>query len=120
MKVEITFTPDIGEWTEEFFKKFLNGMEDSFKNKICPMLETYAQINAPWTDQTGNARRKLNCKYTRINETIFNAALAHGVDYGIFLEKCNSGRYAILKPTIEASIPQLMDEIGKVWGYAAK
>lgn len=64
------------------------------------------KMEAPWTDRTGAARSGLfvlkrhqdipGSPYGR-HELIF----AHGVDYGIWLEVANSGKYQILMPTVK-------------------
>jgi hypothetical protein len=48
-------------------------------------MENYAKANAPWTDRTGDARERL---HATVEETgpIGTIVLAHGVDYGIWLE----------------------------------
>lgn len=66
-----------------------------------PQLEAYAKANAPWTDRTGNARQSLFTA-TEIARDMVTLYLSHGMEYGVFLELCNSGRYAIVLPTLEA------------------
>jgi hypothetical protein len=66
-----------------------------------PKLEAYAKANAPWTDRTGTARQTLFTA-TEIAKDMVTLYLSHGMEYGKFLELCNSGRYAIVMPTLEA------------------
>lgn len=81
-------------------------------NKVCfatlryheGRAESYAKLNAPWTDQTTNARNGLTAKSGRTGKTHW-LVLAHRVPYGIYLETRWAGRYAIIMPT-------LIDEIG--------
>ena len=54
---------------------------------------------APWTDQTGAARRQLLAEVEQDDDKIA-LVLSHGVPYGKFLELSNGGRYAIIGPTI--------------------
>lgn len=61
--------------------------------------ESYAKSNRPWTDRTGNARQRLNGYTEKINDGI-RICIAHGVDYGIYLEVGHEKRYAILEPTV--------------------
>ena len=56
--------------------------------------------NAPWTDRTGMARKSLNATTEKIDNGI-RITLAHGVDYGLWLELAHEKRFAIVKPTIE-------------------
>lgn len=63
-------------------------------------LRSYAQINARWMDRTGDARRLLDSDYiTTANG--YRLRLAHGVDYGIWLELANEKKYSIIPETIE-------------------
>lgn len=74
-------------------------------------LEDYAKRNAPWNDQTGNARAGLNASVgVEGGEIVLN--LAHSVDYGVYLELKDDGKYAILLPTIEALGPQILQRAG--------
>lgn len=70
-------------------------------------MENYAKANAPWTDRTGDARERL---HATVEETgpIGTIVLAHGVDYGLWLEIANGGRYAIIAPTIDVYGPIVM------------
>ncbi len=66
-----------------------------------PVLETYAKGHKPWQNQTGNAQQSLFSVSELANEVV-TLYLSHGMEYGVFLELCNSGRYAIIMPTLEA------------------
>ena len=63
-------------------------------------LRSNAQSNAKWTDRTGNARQRLNA-YVSATATGYRITLAHGVDYGIWLELAHEKRFAIIPQTIE-------------------
>lgn len=71
--------------------------------------EAYMKANAPWDDRTGDARGGLTAEADQ-NETKGNlgVVLAHGVDYGVYLEFKFGGRDAIITPTMEVMGPQLM------------
>jgi hypothetical protein len=60
----------------------------------------YAQANAPWADRTGDARRGLDVAVQQDPEAII-IQLYHTVDYGLWLEVIQSGRFAIIMPTLE-------------------
>lgn len=62
-------------------------------------MQSYAQQNAPWTDRTGAARQRLKGSVQR-RENAFRIQIAHGVDYGIWLEFAHEKRFAILPDTI--------------------
>lgn len=59
-----------------------------------------AQMNAPWTDRTGAAREGLEVDVANEGDEVV-VTLAHTVDYGIWLETIQSGRFAIIMPTLE-------------------
>ena len=81
---------------------------------FAPILESEAKLNAPWVDRTSNARQTLNAFVTELATDIVSITLAHGMDYGKFLEFSNQGRYQIIMPTLEqnyAPIMQMLREI---------
>lgn len=61
-------------------------------------MQSDARQNAPWQDRTGNARQGLNGGIYYENENLF-IYIAHSMEYGVFLELCNDGKYAILEKT---------------------
>ena len=63
-------------------------------------MEQYAKEHRPWKDQTGNARQRLKGSWAKENKG-YVVKIAHGVDYGVWLEFCHERKYAILLPTIE-------------------
>lgn len=62
--------------------------------------ERYAKLNRPWTDRSREARRRLKGQHFWETDTQMKVAIAHGVDYGVYLELANDGKYAILEPTM--------------------
>lgn len=62
-------------------------------------LQSNAQRNAKWTDRTGSARQRLN-SYVSATSNGYRITLAHGVDYGIWLELAHEKRFAIIPQTI--------------------
>ena len=81
-------------------------------------LEKDAKSQAPWTDRTGSARQRLQ-GYTYQRTSGWRIVLAHGVDYGIWLELAHEKRFAIVGPLINLSGPyilkdfeNLLDKIG--------
>lgn len=72
-------------------------------------LEGYMKQNRPWTDRTAQARQRLSC-YVEKTSTGFRLVLAHGVDYGIWLELANEKKYAILEPTVRLKGPEVVRE----------
>jgi len=74
---------------------------------MAPEVENYMKINAPWDDQTGNARNGLAARAYRDKDEI-GIVLYHQVPYGIWLETRFGGKYAIIEPTIQAMSPKVM------------
>ena len=70
-----------------------------YADTISKDFEAYAKENRPWTDRTGDARRRLTGFAEKINDGA-RVCVAHGVDYGIWLEIAHEKRYAILEPTV--------------------
>jgi hypothetical protein len=66
-----------------------------------------ARQHARWEDRTGNARSGLFGAVDEAAADIVDIYLSHGhtVYYGLFLEVCHGGKYAIIMPTIEANLP---------------
>lgn len=73
-----------------------------------PRLRSYARTNAPWKDQTGNARNGLATKTGVQAPGILYLSLFHRVPYGIWLEVRWGGKYAIIMPAIRHVGPQVM------------
>lgn len=62
-------------------------------------LQTEAKNNAPWTDRTGRARAGLHSYVSAVSNG-YKIALAHGVNYGIWLELAHEKRFSIIPKTI--------------------
>lgn len=78
----------------------------------------YARKNAIWTDRTGNARNGLSSRGEK-DGRVYRVTVFHGVPYGIWLEVKFSGRYAILRPTVDALGPQFLHDAGKLFSLAS-
>lgn len=72
--------------------------------------QDYARSNAPWTDRTSNARNGLFGAANRDGPN-YVITVYHTMPYGVWLEVRNSGRYAIIEPTIRNVGPQVMDHV---------
>ena len=77
-------------------------------------IETDMKRNAPWTDQTANARQTLRAfVYEPRPEVVALVAKQH-MEYGKWLELKNGGRYAIILPTLEQYYQQVWSDIKDV------
>lgn len=63
-------------------------------------LQNDARINARWTDRTGHARQRLTGSVATVAKG-YELSLAHGVDYGVWLELAHEKKYSIIPETIE-------------------
>ncbi len=117
MRTGITWSGNADEWLKSYWMIGMEGMERIAINQVAPRLKQYMQDNAPWIDRTGNARKFLNAKYDRTSPATFNITLSHGetIDYGSALEYGFSGRYSILRPTLQSQFPVVADEIFEAW-----
>ena len=78
------------------------------------IFEAEAKTNAPWTDRTGNARQGLSGGAEIDGDSIV-IYVAHSMEYGIYLELSNAGKYAILKPTIERNLERIRKVLTEYW-----
>jgi len=90
------------------------GLHALMNGPIAKRLQAEAQQNAPWQDRTGNARQGLHAG-AYLTAGMIVLYLAHSMEYGVFLEKARAGRYAILKPTMDKSIPMIQESISRYW-----
>lgn len=63
-------------------------------------LQNYAKEHRRWTDRTGHARQRLTGYVGKISFG-YRVYLAHGVDYGIWLELAHEKKYSIIPETIQ-------------------
>jgi hypothetical protein len=82
-------------------------------------LQSEAQANAPWSDDTGKARAGLVGSSSPNGEGV-TIVLAHGAGtvnsksgypYGVALETHHGGRYAIIMPTMQKHYGSAMSEL---------
>lgn len=79
-------------------------------NDFADELRQYAHDNAPWNDITGDARAGLETAALVYNGGL-QVDLYHTVEYGIWLEVCLAGKYAIIIPSIETMGNRLFDKM---------
>lgn len=106
----------------------MNAVVLSYAQKKADELQTYAKKHAKWQNQTGIARRSLNAEARR-HGSIIRISLAHGVEYGIYLEYGHTRqvkrrkykgqkldhpvielktKYAIIWPSIKSQGPKIL------------
>jgi hypothetical protein len=74
----------------------------------------YARQNARWTDRTGNARNGLFARAER-DAPAYRIIIGHSVPYGVWLEVRWSGRYQIIRPTVDHEGPELMKTVATMY-----
>ncbi|MHC1681390.1 MAG: hypothetical protein AB6733_00255 [Clostridiaceae bacterium] len=93
---------------KEFTPKLKAALALDAQNIIAEM-EEWAKNNAIWTDRTAHARQFLKSTVKWNNSDELMVALSHQVDYGVYLELCNEGKYAILENAIQQYAPQFIE-----------
>jgi hypothetical protein len=76
-------------------------------------MEAYAKANKRWQDRTGNARQGL-FGYSIMRDQSLITRVAHTVDYGVYLELANQGRFAILLPTVRRFVADYLEDAKRV------
>lgn len=84
-----------------------------YANNAALTLQNYAKEHRPWTDRTGHARQRLTGSVARVSQG-YQIILAHGVDYGVWLELAHEKKYAIIQPTIQAKSPEVLSGFNKL------
>ena len=74
-------------------------------------LQDKMKLNRPWTDRTGMAKATLSAKVSQPSKEIVRITLAHGVQYGIWLELAHEKNYAIIAPTVREEGPRIVEDL---------
>lgn len=107
MGIKWTRSPEVLADGMEEYEQRVTAAVLALMDSFAPTVETYAKANAPWTDRTANARQTLFA-VTDVSHQLVSLYLSHGVEYGKWLELCNSGRYAIVMKTLQAHYGEIM------------
>ena len=85
---------------------------------VATEMQNDAKRNASWTDRTGNARGVVWDERGGLRGACGDDHLSHSavLDYGVFLELANGGRYAVIMRTMEAKYPELMSMLRETLG----
>ena len=75
------------------------------------VIESEMKKDRPWTDQTGSAKARLNTSVSTPNENTVRITLAHGVNYGIWLELAKEKKYAVIAPTLKKMAPEIVEDL---------
>ena len=110
------FKLDMGDIAKNLIEKEVKTMAalNLYGDSVSKEMEAYAKSNRPWQDRTGEARKRLKGNKKNMGNVV-RCEIAHGVDYGIFLEMCNERRFAILEPTVKAIGPKAANGLDKIF-----
>lgn len=75
-------------------------------------IESRMKQQRPWTDRTNMAKVTLNAKVSQPDDHTVRITLAHGVEYGIWLELAHEKNYAIIGPTVREQGPKVVKDLG--------
>lgn len=95
---------NLGNMTNKF-----NAMVLMYSVESAKKLQDYMQQKRPWTDRTGEAKRRLRAVVSQPDDHTVRITLAHGVEYGIWLELAHEKRFAIIQPTINTQGPRVLE-----------
>lgn len=113
-KSELNFDPSVVKAQLEVFKSAILGTIDNRLTSEAKDIEAYAKEHKPWTNRTGEARKRLSGKCEQTAPGEWTITLSHGVSYGVFLECCHEGKYAIIQPTLEVKAGAVMKEFDHI------
>ncbi len=100
------FTPGrLVEWLGEARAAQVQRTVERSADRFSKKIEEWMRANAVWTDRTGDARRELRAEVIDITGKAVLILLRHGVEYGLWLEVSNAGRFSILAPALDVWAP---------------
>jgi hypothetical protein len=78
-------------------------------------ITAWMRENAPWTDQTGDARASLRAEMNSLPHEFAQEILLHYADdsvfYAWYLETKNAGKYQIILPTMDRFAAEMLERI---------
>jgi hypothetical protein len=100
------------------FQTYHQDVEQALKG-ICdyyaPQIEAWMKQNAPWQDQTGNARQSLHALADDLVNGAY-VAFGHGVEYGIWLEITRAGVNGIVMRAFDHWGPLIWSTVEETFG----
>lgn len=107
-------------WKTDTLFRSVAGLDNRLDRALAAAIEYAAtksegsmKRNAPWTDQTSNARNGLHTLPFHEGRT-HGYHLAHGVPYGIWLEVRWDGRYGIIPQSVQEGGMMVMSLMTKL------
>jgi len=107
---------NLKDWAERR-RAAIVGLAQEWAGKLEAQMKEEQNQEKYWKNRTHNAKNGLfgevEISGLRRDEVLIK--LAHSVEYGVFLELANDGEHAILKPTLDAAIPEIYAAYEKLW-----
>lgn len=110
---EVTPSTAFEALTDAYIESIRAGVR-TLAHRYAAEIENYMKANAPWTDRTSNARQTLTATVEDISMDMVQITLAHGVEYGIYLELAHAGVWGIISPTIDVFGPRLWADVQRL------
>lgn len=107
MATKVIWTGNLSKGLAEF-NGVMHERLSALSHYVAADMEGYAKTNAPWKDQTSNARNGLKGVPIIVPLKSYGAVLSHSVPYGVWLEIRWAGKYAIILPTIRHEGPKVV------------
>jgi hypothetical protein len=97
----------MGQVAEEFLHTVLVSGKNAAKRQARE-IDEWLGPHAPWKDDTGDARRGLHAFVDETAGPIGTIVISHDplLDYTIWLEIANQGRYSIIRPALDYWAPK--------------
>lgn len=109
------------QWETQELQEKLKSITEDLDEKIAAIFEAnqawamaWMKLNAPWTDDTGAAREGLTAT-AYSNGSSHEMLLAYSVNYGIWLEVANSGRFQILGPAMRYVSQKILKDMNDIF-----
>lgn len=106
------------EFNGKVLEKNLKELPPNIESRITAVIdrgaakgEAHLKNDAPWTDRTGAARAGLHAIADAPGGGTWEILMAHTVDYGIWLEIKNSGKYEVIIPTMIKTGHEIMEDL---------
>lgn len=111
----------------ELYGQKVNAAIQAVAEYIAQRAQNDSRRFARWHDRTGNARsgligrvdvrdRNASGQFLPLAERIVTVYLIHTMSYGVYLELCNAGKYAIIMPTLEKLYPEVQRMLRRMLG----
>jgi hypothetical protein len=107
---DITPETAFGQLTAAYAAAIRNGVRQIARRRA-PEIEAWMKNNARWTDRTGNARQTLHTDVEDMALDMVQIILAHGVDYGVFLELAHGGVWGIIGDAVDTWGPVVWQDV---------